>query len=347
MTNPDAPKPGPDPSPKAPAAAPNSPPTAAAPTPPAAPADWPHGRVGHVAILGRPNAGKSTFLNAVLDYRLVAVSDKPQTTRQRWLGIRSDAESQMLFIDTPGVHAPRNVLGEAMAQAIRRALGDADVVLCLADPTRALGREDQLVAEMAAHSGKPVVLGVNKTDLATPAQIEASEAFYAQALPAAVRVRFAAVQPPTLVAVTTAIKGLLPQGPFLYPPDAVTDSFERDIGAELIREAALTYLHEEVPHGLAVTIESWDERPDERRVAAVIHVERESHKPIVLGHGGAMLGRIREMATARLTEMCGCTVRLRLFVKVSEDWRQNRMFVRELLLPHGHDGLGTRPEQDE
>jgi len=297
----------------------------------AAPADWPAGKVGFVALVGRPNVGKSTFLNTALDYRLAAVSPKPQTTRRRWLGIRSDADSQMLFLDTPGVHAPSHALGEAMVEGARTALRDADVVIGLADPTRRPGAEDRLVAELLAACRRPLLLALNKTDIATPEDMARTEAFFREYLPDVPCFRIAAIHKSTLDPLLERVKDLLPGGPFLFPPDAVTDAMERQIGAELIREAVLEHLQHEVPHATAVTIEAWEELPKKRRIAAVLHVERESQKAIVIGRDGSMLSQIRRSAVPKLVELCGIRIELRLRVKVSEDWRRHRGQAREFV----------------
>lgn len=291
--------------------------------------NWPVGRVGYVALLGRPNTGKSTFLNQVLQVHLAPVSDKPQTTRRRLLGIHSTAATQMLFIDTPGLHEGGSLLDTAMLASIRRALEDADTVLCLADPLRSFGREDASVAETAAARGRPVVVMLNKCDVAEAALVDAAEAEWRRRLPEAAVLRGCALQPATLQPVLAALSARLPQGPFLYPADTLTDAFERSLGTDLIREAVLELLREEVPHATAVEIEEWREREDRRLVKAVLHVEREQQKAIVLGHGGAMIRQIREAAARKLGDLCGVPVQVQLWVKVSPDWRRDRVKLRE------------------
>lgn len=291
---------------------------------------WPTGRVGYVALLGRPNTGKSTLLNTVLDYHLCAVSSKPQTTRKHFLCVLTDACSQILFLDAPGVHRPVHALDEAMSRAIEHTLGDADVVLCMTDATRAPGEEDTMVAQSAAGSGKPVVLAINKVDVASGEQVEQARRFFLDALPGAPVFCVSSIQADSLVPLLDAIRGMLPEGPFFYPPDTLTDVYERHIGAELIREALLENLREEIPHAMAVTIESWKELPDCRRVSANLYVERDGQRGIVLGHRGKMIGRIRETAQKKLEELCGMPVRLELWVKVLRDWRRKRGALREL-----------------
>ncbi len=293
------------------------------------PGACPEGRVGYIALVGRPNVGKSTFLNAILDFRLAAVSSKPQTTRRRWLGVRTDADSQLIFLDCPGVHKVGTALDELMQEAITRAVQDADLVLGMADPTRPPAEEDHLVAEVIASSGKPACLALNKTDAATSEQVDAAAAFFAERLPGIPQYRVCALCPSTLEPLIQALKERLPVGPFFYPPDQTTDAMEREVGAELIRETILELLRDEVPHATAVVIEEWREHGDRRRISAVLHVERESQKGILIGKKGSMLARIRTQSEQKLAELTGRPVRLRLWVKVAPNWRRDRRRVRE------------------
>lgn len=300
--------------------------------------EWPVGKVGYVAILGRPNVGKSTFLNAVTGQRLAAVSAKPQTTRRRWLGILSDAQSQMLFFDTPGVHTPTDALGESMQRAIAGCLRDADVVLCMADPTRAPGDEDRQVADIASTCSQAAILVLNKCDAASVEETEATARFFAAALGDAPVFHISALRGTGLPELLTALRTALPQGPFLYAPDTTTDAFERQIGAELIREAMLEVLHDELPYASAVVVERWEEKPHRRDIQAVLYVERESQKGIVIGRKGTMLRQIRDRAEPKLADMCGCRVRLRLWVKVARDWRRRKGLLRQMEQTSGDRG---------
>lgn len=294
---------------------------------------WPRGRVGYVALLGRPNVGKSTLLNAVVGQHLAAVSALPQTTRRRFLGIYSEAQVQMLFLDAPGVHRPADELGQCMERAVLRVLAEADVVLCVADPTRAPGEEDGLVASRAAAATTAaVILAINKCDAASAEQMRRSESFYREFIPTAVVQRVSALDRASLLPLLASITQALPEGPFLYDPEQLTDSFERDIGAELIREACLLHLRQEVPHALAVAIDEWADAASPVRIQATLHVERESQKGIVVGHGGAVIAAIRAAAQARLKVLCGGPVTLRLWVKVSPDWRERRGLLRDFRL---------------
>lgn len=294
--------------------------------------DWPHGRVGYVGLLGRPNAGKSTLLNTILGEHLAAVSCQPQTTRRRFLGIYTAERVQMLFLDAPGVHRPADELGECMERAIGRVLEDSDAVLCLADPTRPPGAEDHLVGSRAAAATVPVVLAINKCDIAVAADVERAGAFYRTYVPAAPVHRICAQNPASLGPLLDCLRLILPEGPFLCHPDDMTDSFVRDIGTELIREACLEHLRQEVPHAIAVTVDEWVDVASPVRVQATVHVERDSQKRIVVGRNGAMIAAIRAAAERKLEALCGGRVTVRLWVKVSPDWRMRRGLLRDFRL---------------
>lgn len=298
------------------------------PTP--SPTGWPTGHVGYIALLGRPNTGKSTLLNTLLDLRIAAVSAKPQTTRRQLLGIYSDVDKQLLFLDVPGVHRPKHALDEAMAHIIARALEDSDIILCMADATRPQGDEDSLVAEHAAGAEQPVVLCVNKADVASEAQMEAAEGFFLERLGGDVPVcRVCALDRTSLESLLEALVRLLPVGPFFYDGDELTDTFERDLAVDLIREVLLDELREEVPHTMAVEIDSWEDTGKRTRVQAVLYVEHDRHKGIVVGRKGAMLRHLQKRAGERLSALCDRPVELRCWVKVAPGWRRRTNRVRE------------------
>jgi len=291
--------------------------------------EWPHGRVGYVAILGRPNVGKSTLLNTLLDVHLAPVSNRPQTTRKRLLGVHTDTGVQLLFLDCPGFHEGSDALDELMQKTVLRSVRDADVILCMADPTRKPRREDAAVAATAAKTGRPVVLALNKIDQAEEDAVDRTETFYKERLGPAPTVRICALDRDSLAPLVSELARHLPEGPFLFEPDFLTDSPEREIGAELIREAALELLEDEVPHATAVVIDLWEEHPDRRVVHASLYVERPSQKAIVIGRKGRMLAAIRTKAEEKLTEITGCPVRLHLWVKVAPRWRKKRRWIQE------------------
>jgi GTP-binding protein Era len=292
--------------------------------------NWRHGNVGYVTLVGRPNTGKSTFLNAILGFHLAPVCAKPQTTQRKLLGVYSDSETQILFLDTPGVHAGKEVLDGAMLTAVRRAIADADAILCFADPTRATGPEDRLAADLVTAHPRPVLLLLNKTDLASPDQLQTARTQWLELLPSARVFEICALRKPTLLPVLRALREALPQGPFQYDPETLTTTFERDLGRELIREALLETLRDEVPYATAVDIEYWHEFPDCRRIGAVLSVERQSQKGILVGAGGRTLRDVRTRAAAKLAELCGVDVEIRFFVKVTPNWRSDRSFLRHL-----------------
>jgi GTP-binding protein Era len=293
--------------------------------------NWRHGRVGYVTLVGRPNTGKSTFLNSILDFHLAPVCAKPQTTQRKLLGIYSDSEAQFLFLDTPGVHQGKEVLDSAMLTAVRKAVADADVVLCFVDPTRPGGEEDRLAADIVAAARCPTLLLLNKADLASPADRAAARNRWQEFLPGTVPVfEICALRRTTLVPVIQAIRNALPEGPFQYDPDSITDTLERHIGRELIREALLETLRDEVPYATAVDIEYWHEYPDHRQISVVLSVERQSQKGILVGTAGRTLKELRSRAQTKLAELCGVEVKLRFFVKVTPNWRSDTGFLRHL-----------------
>lgn len=290
------------------------------------------GITGYVALLGRPNTGKSTLVNTVLNRHLAAVSDKPQTTRKYLLAIYTDDEAQILFLDAPGVHVSKIAIDEAMDNSVSRVLEDADLLVCMVDPSREPGEEDALTAQRARTNGKPAIIAINKVDVATPEQIATSLGFYRQYLPDAPCVQLVAMDPERVKDLMALIKSMLPQGIFLYDADELTDVYERDVAAELIREVLLQELKQEVPHCIAVTVDTWKEKDRKLLVGATMHIERENHKGIIIGQGGKMIKHLRHHAAAKIAEFCGTRVDLSLFVKVVPDWRRRKQFLKEIRL---------------
>lgn len=297
------------------------------PTPP------PKGHTGYVALLGRPNTGKSTFLNTVLGCHLAAVSSKPQTTRKAFLGIYNDEDSQIIFLDAPGVHPSRLAIDEAMSLSVSKTLEDADLVVCLADPTRLPGEEDAMAAAMAAQCGKKVLLVLNKGDLSTPQQRQRTRAFYEEKLPQVETLEMTALSPESAGKLIQRLKELLPMDLLLYDRDEVTTAYERDIAAELIREAVLELLREEIPHAIAVTLDSWTSTDRGPVLEATLILERDAHKGIVIGQGGRMIKAIRHHASKKISEMCqGAKVELSLRVRVVPNWRKHKQFLKNIRL---------------
>ena len=311
-------------------------------------------RAGFCAIVGLPNVGKSTLLNRVLGRRLVAVSAKPQTTRDRILGVRTvelpaerpgaqPPRAQIAYVDTPGVQDGRGPLRRYMRDAAIAAAADADVVLLLIDATDRRGRTPERLAEADAsalgHASRahPIVIGLNKVDrVAKPELLPLIEAWTGFA-PGVEVVPMSAVTGENVDAVERAVALRLPPGPALFPDEMVTDRSPRFIAQEIIREQLYHQLGKELPYACAVQIESWDQRPNgDLAIKAVIVVERESQKPIVVGKGGA---RIRELGIAARTavgEALGATVHLSLFVKVLAEWSRGEAALRRL--GYGGDG---------
>lgn len=298
-------------------------------------------RSGFIAILGKPNVGKSTLLNALLGQKIAAVSPRPQTTRRRQLGILTTPEAQLVFVDTPGVHTPRHKLGHFFNQEAAEALDGVDVVLFMVDASSEPDDEDRQVAGLLASLRRrpDLVLGLNKLDLVPPSDLEARRAAYQAILSTALDAGLPDV--PALAFSTTSRLGLdelvaaltarLPFRPAEFPEDQLTDLYEREIAVELIREAALIFLRDEVPHALAVRLDEFTERGEEGAyIAATLLVERDSQKGIVIGEGGTMLKKIGSAARREIEAMSGRRVFLELRVKVARDWRNDEAALRRL-----------------
>ncbi len=287
---------------------------------------------GYVAVMGRPNVGKSTLVNALLGQKIAAVSPRPQTTRKQQLGILTTQDVQVIFIDTPGVHKPHYKLGEVMNEQAKEALENADLVLFVVDASQMPDEEDTLLAELIAGLKKPrpVILVLNKSDLVDSddrvdrVDQDAPQDAYLELLPNSLPLRISALKKTNLDQLMEEIQSRLPKGAPLFPEDQVTDLYEREIAADLIREAALIYLRDEVPHGITVRIDEYTERDESGAfIGATIFVEKESHKPIIIGQGGSMLKRIGSNARLEIERMTGRKVYLQLRVKVQKNWRDD------------------------
>ena len=293
----------------------------------------PH-RAGFVAVVGRPNVGKSSLINVYLGQKIAIVSPKPQTTRQTQLGILTRPEAQIIFVDTPGMHTPRNALGQFMVETAARTLQEVDALLFIVDVSAPPGPSDALLAQTIAEkaAGKPLVLALNKSDLLKPEDVVAHSAAYRALVgEAAPWMLISATRGDNLDELLAFIIESVPEGPALYPEDEVTQTHLRDLAAELVREAALNALEQEVPHGLAVEVEEFQERlTGPTYIAAAVYVERESHKPIVIGRGGQMLKQIGSAARLEIEKMLEKPVYLELHVKVRKDWRKDEREVRRM-----------------
>ncbi len=291
-------------------------------------------KAGFVALIGRPNVGKSTLLNAYLGQKIAAVSPKPQTTRRRQLGVLTLENAQIIFMDTPGLHIPVHKLGEYMNRVAEEALTDADVLVWLVEAHRLPGEEDRLIAQRLRQlrHAPPLILALNKVDLVSADALPAQQAAYAELAPqAACIIPLSATTGQGRDELLQAILEFLPVHPPYYEPDQITDYYERDIAAELIREAALLHLRDEVPHAIAVRIDDYEERDENTAyIHATLFVEKESQKPIVIGKGGEMLKKIGTTARLEIEAMSGRKVFLDLHVKVNKNWRNQPEALRWL-----------------
>lgn len=288
-------------------------------------------RSGFIALIGRPNVGKSTLLNALLQQKIVITSPKPQTTRNQVLGILTQANAQIIFIDTPGVHTPKHKLGAFMVDQAVRAVPDADAILWVVDVTEPPQAEDQRIAELLAArtDAQALVLGLNKIDRVDETLLAARREAFQVLLPATASVAFSATQRLHLDDLLVVLCDVLPPGPQYYPADQVTNVQERFVVAELVREQVLRHLHEEVPHAVAVVVDEFKERSaDMTYIAATIYVERESQKGIVLGESGKMLKRIGQDARRETEQLLSTRVYLELWVKVVPHWRRDEAYLR-------------------
>ncbi len=286
---------------------------------------------GFVAIIGRPNVGKSTLLNRILGEKVVITSDKPQTTRNRVQGIHNIPGAQIVFIDTPGIHKARSQLNIFMMDAALSAVKGVDAVLLLVDASSFSGSPDELMLDVLRRIEVPVVLALNKIDLLPKEKLLEVIAAHAQLFPFREIVPISAATGDGVEILVKLLSGLLPEGVPYFPDDILTDLPERFVVAEMIREKVFRMTRDEVPYSTAVTIESFTERPDGLiSISAVITVERDSQKGIIIGKKGAMLKKIGRTAREEIERLLDARVFLELFVKVSKDWRENSRMLKEL-----------------
>ena len=288
-------------------------------------------KTGYAAVIGQPNVGKSTLTNALLGQKIAAVSPRPQTTRRNQLGILTLENAQVIFMDTPGLHKPHHKLGSFMNEEAGETLADADVLVFMVDASQPPSDEDRLVAEKIAAlpSQPPVILALNKIDLVPQAEQQTVQAAYQALVPEANPIQLSALSGYNRDRLLKEIIERLPAGEPLYSDEQVTDLYERDIAADLVREAALVHLRDEVPHAMAVRIDEYTERGESgAHISATLFVERESQKPIVIGQGGEMLKKIGTTARKEIEAMSGRKVFLELRVKVEKNWRNNEEALR-------------------
>jgi len=298
---------------------------------------------GFVAVIGQPNVGKSTLINRIVGQKIAIVSPKPQTTRSRILGILTREDTQIIFVDTPGLHRPRHQLGKVMVAAAASAIPDADVVLFVVDVSKPPSNEDRMIGELISKniqglSDTPVLLVLNKMDLLPADKVKLhTEAYWEVAPYYREWMMTVAAQGVNLDKLLDLIVAALPAGPRYYPGDQITDQTEREIAAELIREQVLRYARQEVPHAVAVVVEEFQERENGViYVGANVFVEKDSQKGIIIGKQGHMLRQIGSAARQEIERMTGGQVYLDVWVKVRKGWRQDARELRRL----GYDAGG-------
>jgi GTPase len=285
-------------------------------------------RAGYVALVGRPNVGKSTLMNALVGEKISITSPKPQTTRNRIVGILTDDRAQVLFIDTPGLHLARDSFNRRLVATALESLAEADVICSMIEPPAHLGPEEQFVLEALAQVQKPKFLLINKVDKVSKESVLPIIEEYRKRGAWDEIFPISALDGTNLEPLLEALVERLPESPPLYPVDELTDQTERFVAAETVREKVLLLARQEVPYATAVSVERWEETPELLRIGATIHVERPSQKGILIGRGGSMLKRIGTAAREDLERFFGCKVYLELHVTVSERWRESEPFLR-------------------
>ncbi len=289
-------------------------------------------RSGYVSVIGRPNVGKSTLINAIMGQKIAIVSSRPQTTRVQQLGILTQDDAQIVFVDTPGLHKPRHELGKFMVEVAQQALRDADVVMFVVEGHELPGGGDRMIAEQLKEAGDvPVLLVINKIDLTAPEALQKHVDAYAELVEPADWIALSALKGSGIDDLRQRLIDRLPRGPRYFPPDQVTETYTRNIAAEMIREKALRNTREEVPHAVAVEVTEFKERENGvTYIGATIYIERDSQKRIVIGKGGSMLKRIGSQARPEIEELVGGKVYLELWVKVLPNWRQDETMLKRL-----------------
>ena len=291
---------------------------------------------GFVSIIGRPNVGKSTLMNTLVGEKIAIVSNRPQTTRNKVRSILTggtdDSDYQIVFIDTPGLHKPKTKLGDFMVKSAQTALSGVDVIMYLVEPEAKIGPGDADILAMLSKLDTKVMLVINKADTVKKPEILLTIEAYSERFPFCEVVPISALTGENTDALLSALLKYMPDGPKYFPDDMITDQPERQIVSELVREKALTFLQEEIPHGIAVEIVSMKKRSKGELVdvEATIYCERESHKSIVIGKGGAMLKKIGGTARRDIELLLGSPINLQLWVKVKKKWRDSDFILRDL-----------------
>jgi len=289
-------------------------------------------RSGTIAIVGRPNVGKSTLLNQILGEKVAIVSPKPQTTRNRVTGIRTTETSQMIFLDTPGIHQARSLLNRRMVDVALATLHEVDGVLWLLAAPERIGAEDEKIAQILAGVTNPVFVLLNKIDLVSKGRLLPLIQRCSEMLPGKEIMPISALKGDNLPLLLELIEKGLPEGPKLFPEGEYTDQSERFLASEIIREKIFLLTREEIPYGVAVTIDEFTEKEEKNLIVinATVHTERDSHKGILIGKRGAMLKEIGTQAREELEALLGCKIFLELFIRVDEGWTRDPNALREM-----------------
>ena len=289
---------------------------------------------GFIGIIGRPNVGKSTLMNSILGEKIAITSSKPQTTLNRITGIYTDLSYeeggglQMVFLDTPGIHKPHNKLGSAINETALNTLNGVDVILLMIDGTKGFGKGDVNILELLKKTEAPRLLAINKMDLMGPEEYLDLYNRYSETGLFDDIYGVSALKGDNVEMLRDRLAGYMQEGPMYYPDDIATDHPERFIVSEIIREKLMNYLDDEVPHGVFVEIESFEEGPKLTEIGAVIYCERKSHKSIIIGKGGSKLKGVGKAARREIEDLLGCKVYLSLWVKVKENWRDSERTIR-------------------
>ena len=287
-------------------------------------------RSGYVSIIGRPNVGKSTLLNAFLGQKIAIVTEKPQTTRNRIMGIKTLDNAQFIFIDTPGIHVPKNLLGETMIRSVKDALQEIDLVIFVTEPGRSAQR-DKDILESLRDSDRPVILLINKIDLIKKLELLAITDEYRRLFPFSEIIPVSALKRDGIERALNTIAEYLKPGPKFYPDELITDQIERFMAAEIIREKIMEKTSDEIPYSVAVEVMNWEERNDGIiAISANIYVERDGQKGIIIGERGRMLKSIGTLARLEIERLLDAKVFLQLWVKVKKGWRDDKKILHEL-----------------
>ncbi|WP_432409288.1 GTPase Era [Wukongibacter sp. M2B1] len=287
---------------------------------------------GFVTIIGRPNVGKSTLINNIVGQKILIMSNKPQTTRNKIQTIYNGEESQIVFLDTPGIHKPKNKLGENMVKAAKDTLNEVDVIVFLVDESTEIGPGDRYILEMLKDVKTPVILGINKIDILEPDAYKAVYEAYSEYNIFDEIMGLSAINGKNVDKLIDKLVERLPDGPQYFPSDMITDQPERFIVSEIVREKLLHYLHEEVPHGVAVVVNFMRQREDKDiiDIDVTIYCERNSHKAIIIGKNGKKIKGVGKSSREEIERLLGSKVFMEIWVKVKKDWRDKESMLRNL-----------------